>query len=93
MKGNAGSAPRWKVLRVIARLNVGGPARHVMILDEGLRSRGHQTLLVHGSIGPGEASFDEVAAARVRVVRIRQLGRRISLLGDIHKQRILVQHR
>jgi hypothetical protein len=29
-----------RMLRVIARLNVGGPARHVVILDTGLRTRG-----------------------------------------------------
>src|SRR4029079_143488 len=44
------SAPR--ILRIIARLTVGGPARHVVLVDRGLRARGYDTLLVHGSVGP-----------------------------------------
>ena len=40
-----GDQPRVRVLRVIARLNIGGPARHVTILDRGLRARGFETLL------------------------------------------------
>ena len=37
-----------KVLRVIARLNVGGPALHVSYLTRGLRDRGYETTLVAG---------------------------------------------
>jgi hypothetical protein len=32
-----------KVLRVIARLNIGGPARHVVLLDE--KERGLETAI------------------------------------------------
>ena len=46
-----------RVLRVIARLNVGGPARHVTTLDEGLKRRGLDPLLVYGSVGSFEASL------------------------------------
>jgi glycosyltransferase involved in cell wall biosynthesis len=51
-----------RVLRVIARLNAGGPAHHVGILSSRLSSRGFETLLVHGRTAPGEAAlagFDE----------------------------------
>ncbi len=51
-----------RVLRLIARLNVGGPARHVAILDRGLAGDGFETLLVHGTTGPGEGSFEELVA-------------------------------
>ncbi|MDX6388319.1 MAG: hypothetical protein QOD85_2121, partial [Gaiellaceae bacterium] len=34
-----------KILRVIARLNMGGPALHVAYLTEGLRQRGYDTVL------------------------------------------------
>ena len=72
-----------KILRVIARLNVGGPARHVVLLDRGLRARGHQTLLVHGTIGDGEASLEHLAAeSGVPTLKIAELGRRVSPLGD-----------
>src|SRR5919112_283494 len=43
-----------KVVRIIARLNVGGPARHVAWLEAGLRGRGVESLLVAGVVPPGE---------------------------------------
>jgi len=46
-------APRS--LRIITRLNVGGPATHVVLADRGLMARGWETLLVYGSIEPDEA--------------------------------------
>lgn len=49
---------RLRVLRLITRLNVGGPARHVAILQEGLARRGWEGLLVHGSVHQWEASLD-----------------------------------
>jgi glycosyltransferase involved in cell wall biosynthesis len=73
-----------KILRVIARLNVGGPARHVVVLDRGLRSRGHQTCLVYGSLAPFEASLEHLAAeSGLPTVHIPELGRRISPMGDL----------
>lgn len=52
-----------KILRIIARLNVGGPARHVIWLTEGLRPAGYETLLVTGVVPPGEDDMSYVAAA------------------------------
>jgi glycosyltransferase involved in cell wall biosynthesis len=76
-------APR-RVLRVIARLNVGGPARHAVILDAGLRHRNFETLLLHGTVREGEASFDHLAEQRgLRTVRLSSLGRRIRVLDDV----------
>lgn len=71
-----------KVLRIIARLNVGGPARHVTLLNRGLQARGHQTLLVHGLVDEGEKSFDDLAADLPNEV-IPELGRRVSPLSDL----------
>lgn len=72
-----------RVLRVIARLNVGGPARHVTILDRGLRLRGFETLLAHGDVGSGEASLEGlIAAAGIPAARVPGLGRRVSLFSD-----------
>src|SRR4029450_8971080 len=72
-----------RVLRVIARLNVGGPALHTVILNDGLRRRGLATLLVYGSVGPQEASFEELARTRaLPAVHVPQLGRRISVFDD-----------
>ena len=73
-----------KILRVIARLNMGGPALHVAYLTEGLRKRGYETTLVAGSLARGEDSMAFVADARgVEVVRIDELGREISPLRDL----------
>src|SRR3954470_23231853 len=75
---------RIKILRVIARLNMGGPALHVAYLTEGLRARGYDTTLVAGSLARGEDSMAFVADARdVDVVRIDELGREISPLRDV----------
>jgi glycosyltransferase involved in cell wall biosynthesis len=75
---------RIKILRVIARLNMGGPALHVSYLTAGLRERGYDTTLVAGTLARGEDSMSFVADARdVEVVRIDELGREISPLRDL----------
>jgi glycosyltransferase involved in cell wall biosynthesis len=73
-----------RILRVIARLNMGGPALHVAYLTDGLKKRGYDTTLVAGSLARGEDSMAFVADARdVPVVRIDELGREISPLRDL----------
>jgi glycosyltransferase involved in cell wall biosynthesis len=75
---------RIKILRVIARLNMGGPALHVAYLTAGLRERGYDTMLVAGSLARGEDSMAFVADARdVDIVRIDELGREISPVRDL----------
>jgi glycosyltransferase involved in cell wall biosynthesis len=75
---------RVKVLRVIARLNMGGPALHVAYLTSELEPRGYDTTLVAGSLAPGEDSMAFVAEGRgVDVVRIDELGREISPIRDL----------
>jgi glycosyltransferase involved in cell wall biosynthesis len=75
---------RVRILRVIARLNMGGPALHVAYLTDGLKQRGYDTTLVAGSLARGEDSMAFVADARdVPVVRIDELGREISPLRDL----------
>jgi glycosyltransferase involved in cell wall biosynthesis len=79
-----GSNQRVKILRVIARLNMGGPALHVAYLTEGLTKRGYDTTLVAGSLARGEDSMAFVADARgVEIVRIDELGREISPFRDL----------
>ncbi|TML83491.1 MAG: glycosyltransferase family 4 protein [Actinobacteria bacterium] len=73
-----------KVLRVIARLNMGGPALHVAYLSEGLRERGYDTTLVAGTLARGEDSMSFVAEELgVRVERVPELSREISPLRDL----------
>ena len=47
-----------RVLRVIARLNMGGPAHHVGLLSAKLDPERYETLLLHGEVGPGEDSLE-----------------------------------
>ena len=54
-------AERIRVLRVIARLNMGGPAHHVGYLSGLLDPERYDTLLLHGEIGGGEASLNSTA--------------------------------
>jgi glycosyltransferase involved in cell wall biosynthesis len=75
---------RIKVLRVIARLNMGGPALHVAYLTAGLRERGYDTTLAAGSLARGEDSMAFVAEELgIEVLRIEELGREISPLRDL----------
>src|SRR6185369_5314924 len=67
-----------KVLRIIARLNVGGPARHVVWLTEGLRHE-YETLLVAGVVPPGEDDMSYVAAnAGIEPMILSEMSREIS---------------
>jgi glycosyltransferase involved in cell wall biosynthesis len=73
-----------KILRVIARLNMGGPALHVAYLTAGLSKRGYDTTLVAGSLARGEDSMAFVAEdLGVPIVRIDELGREISPVRDL----------
>jgi glycosyltransferase involved in cell wall biosynthesis len=75
---------RVKVVRVIARLNMGGPALHVAYLTAGLRDRGYDTTLVAGTLARGEDSMAFVAdELGVDIVTIPELGREISPLRDL----------
>src|SRR3989440_10579853 len=68
-----------KVLRIIARLNVGGPARHVVWLTAGMKHDRYDTLLVAGVVPPGEDDMGYVAAqAGITPLIIPEMSREIS---------------
>ncbi|HET6683520.1 MAG TPA: glycosyltransferase family 4 protein [Gaiella sp.] len=72
-----------RVLRVIARLNVGGPALHVTYLARGLAAHGYETTLVAGDVARGEESMAFVAEqAGVEVVPLHGLSRELSPVRD-----------
>lgn len=73
-----------RIMRIIARLNVGGPAIHVVLLSERLGPPEFESLLVCGQIGPGEGDMAYLAQERgVQVVTVAALGRELSLLRDV----------
>jgi glycosyltransferase involved in cell wall biosynthesis len=87
-----------QVIRVIARLNMGGPALHVAYLSAGLRARGYETQLVAGEVSRGEESMAFVAEAEgVPVTTLAHLHREISpardLLATFRLARILRERR
>jgi glycosyltransferase involved in cell wall biosynthesis len=68
-----------KIVRVIARLNVGGPAKHVVWLTNGLQSAECESLLVAGTVPPGEDDMDYFAREMgVAPVLVPQMSREIS---------------
>ncbi len=68
-----------KIVRVIARLNVGGPARHVVWLTAGLQGSDCESLLVAGMVPPGEEDMGYFAADHgVAPLLIPQMSREIS---------------
>ncbi|HEY1317927.1 MAG TPA: glycosyltransferase family 4 protein [Gaiella sp.] len=72
-----------RVLRVIARLNMGGPALHVTYLARGLATLGYETTLVAGDVARGEESMAFVAdRAGVEIVRLPGLSRELSPVRD-----------
>lgn len=80
MKPSGGQAVR--ILRVIARMNVGGPAWQVSVLTRGLEAEKFETRLVTGDVDGGEADFMELRDPGLPVLRIPTLGRSVRILGD-----------
>ena len=52
---------RLRIVHAIARLNVGGAALHVLQLAHEQERRGHDVLVVAGTLAAGEESMDYVA--------------------------------
>jgi glycosyltransferase involved in cell wall biosynthesis len=73
-----------RIARVIARLNVGGPAQHVILLTAGMDSTRFHTTLITGIVGRGEADLLFAARARgVQPVVIPELGSSIRPIRDL----------
>jgi glycosyltransferase involved in cell wall biosynthesis len=53
-----------KILRLIARLNIGGPAIHTLILTERLQSPEYESFLVTGAPESGEGDMSYIAEGR-----------------------------
>jgi glycosyltransferase involved in cell wall biosynthesis len=79
-------------MRIIARLNMGGPALHVSYLTDGLAARGYETTLLAGQLARGEDSMAFVAQDLAIPVRnVPQLHREISPFYDPIAIRRIVQ--
>jgi glycosyltransferase involved in cell wall biosynthesis len=76
---------RLRVVRIIARLNIGGPARHVALLQRHLPARGYESTLVTGVPADGEAELPpaEAAGAPIDRVVVPELGRALRAGDDL----------
>ena len=72
-----------KIVQVIARMNVGGPAVIVTELMRGLDPAKFQVVLMTGFCAGDEADYLDEAAQDIPVTRISGLGRSVSTIDDI----------
>lgn len=81
---NKDESRKTKILRIIARLNVGGPAIHVHLLTTGLHPERFESILVTGSISEQEGDMGYLFQGDLhRHSRISVLQRDISITMDI----------
>lgn len=74
---------RIRVVRIIARLNIGGPAIHATLLHERLNRQRFQSTLVTGTEEAGEGNYLELHGRTADVEVIPGLGREIRPLRDL----------
>ena len=72
-----------RVMRIIARMNVGGPAVQVSGLMRGFNAVDFDHRLYTGHCAADEADYLDTVATDVQAIRIDGFGRRVSFGGDI----------
>lgn len=73
-----------KIIRIIARLNVGGPARHIILLTKEFQSDDFESVLLAGNVPEGEEDMSYLAAENaVEPIYIKEMSREISLLDVV----------
>ena len=80
-----------RVMRVIARMNVGGPAVQVSGLMRGLSTNEFDHRLYTGFCSADEADYLNTVATDVNAIRIEGFGRRISFSGDLKALFLLIK--
>lgn len=74
---------RVRVLRIIARMNVGGPAIQITGLMQGMRKEQFEQLLLTGQCSRDEIDFLEEHEIQLNLNKLDGLGRHISLISDV----------
>lgn len=72
-----------RILRVITRLNIGGPSIQAIALTTRLADRGHETTLIHGRLDRGEGDMTYLAPPGAPLTYVTTLCRPISLIDDV----------
>jgi glycosyltransferase involved in cell wall biosynthesis len=71
-----------RVLRIITRLNIGGPSIQAIALSERLAARGFDTQLIHGRLGTGEGDMRYLLTSPSLARQLTALRREIAPLHD-----------
>lgn len=74
---------RVRVLQLIARMNVGGPATQVLALAEHLDPERFEVIVATGDVGDGEADHLALRAPDLQVRRVTGLGRSVKAGSDL----------
>lgn len=85
------SGSRVRVMHVIARMNVGGPAVLVADLVRSLDSIKYETRLVTGYCDENESDYLDEVATDIKPTRIPGFGRSLSIIKDLQAFFLLVQ--
>lgn len=73
-----------KIVRILGRMNIGGPAVHAVLLTEGLNHDQFRSILVSGMIGKSEGNMLYFARQHgVTPLIVPELGREISWRDDL----------
>jgi glycosyltransferase involved in cell wall biosynthesis len=76
------TARRIRVMRVLTRMNVGGPAMQVTTLQRGLDPDRFDQRLYAGQVADGEADYQTLCAPDLPLRRLATLGRRVRAGDD-----------
>ncbi len=82
-KDSIGNTQKVRVLRIIARMNVGGPAVQVSGLMRGFDQELFEQELLTGYCAADEADYLEKVATDVKAIRIDGLGRSVKPRADL----------
>jgi glycosyltransferase involved in cell wall biosynthesis len=85
-----GNPARLRVMRIMARTNVGGPALQASILMRALPADRFEQRLYAGAPAAGEADFLELRAPGLPVYRVPTMSRRIRLGNDARALRFII---
>ena len=82
------AAKKTRVLRIIARMNIGGPAAHATLLADGLDTDRYETCLLTGVAEESEGDYLELTGQRPpNLIQIPSLGREIAPRHDVSAYR------
>lgn len=76
------SSPRIRVLRIIARMNLGGPAIQISGLMRSLNSEVFEQVLLTGNCDQDEIEYLDESNLQLPIIRVPELGRRVRIIDD-----------